>query len=235
MAKLFDLIAFLSLMAVGNANAAVPVKDCNVGVSPWNNGRQVDTSREAEYRLDAPLLLESLGKGDKSSGVCRLLPKVSTIVIPIGFDPSIDHPGLSMKELPWIKKCGNPIVSKFRFKAALPEAKVVLAESRPILDGVDMDYGKTKVEFIPSPEKEPPPRERRTRIVVVEQYQQQYYGDYSTGYYQQYYTPTPGYYGGSPSFIPAPPVITPPPSSPTPAGRPPSGFTGGHSPGGVTR
>jgi hypothetical protein len=236
MDRLFGCIAFLLLMATVSANAAVP--DCNIGASPWQEGRHVDTSREIEYRLDAPLLLESLGKGDKSSGVCRLLPEVSTIVIPIGFDPSIDHPGLSPKELPWIKKCGNPIVSKFRFRAAEPsKVKWKLAESGPILDGVDPEYGKTKVEFIPSPEKETPPRERRTRVIVVQQYQPQYYsGWYNTGYYPQYYTSPSVYYGGSTTFIPAPPVIVPAPSSPTPpAGHPPSGFTGGHSPGGITR
>ncbi len=227
MANLFGWIVF-SLVVAGNANATVHVKDCNVGVSPWHKGREVDLAKEREYRLDTPLLLESLGKGDKSSGVCRLLPEVSTIVIPIGFDTSIDHPGLPVRELPWIKKCGNPIVSKFRFKTAKPpEEKVVLVEQKPILDGVDPDYGKTKVEFIPLPEKEAPLRERRTRIVVVQDYQHQYHGGYD---YQQYYAPAPVYYG-SPPFIPAPPVIVPPPS----VVSPPSVITGPPGPGVITR
>ncbi|MEK7148510.1 MAG: hypothetical protein AAB770_01190 [Patescibacteria group bacterium] len=232
MANLFGWIVF-SLVVAGNANATVPVKDCNVGVSPWHKGREVDLAKEREYRLDTPLLLESLGKGDKSSGVCRLLPEVSTIVIPIGFDTSIDHPGLPVRELPWIKKCGNPIVSKFRFKTAKPpEKKVVLVEQKPILDGVDPDYGRTKVEFIPLPEKEAPPRERRTRIVVMQSHEPHYYGGYG-GYSQQYYAPSPVYYG-SPPFIPSPPVIVSPPGVITgPPG--PGVITGPPGPGVITR
>ena len=126
MAKLFVwMVLFLSVSVSGNSSAATPVKDCNVGANPWYPGRQVDVTKEIEYRIVNPLEVNSLSKGDKASGPCRLLPEVSTVLIPIGFDPSVDHPGLSVKELPWIKRCGNPIVSKFSIKAKAVEAEVV--------------------------------------------------------------------------------------------------------------
>lgn len=104
-------------------------------------------------------------------------------------------------------------------------------ESKSLLDGVDPDFGKTKVEFTPLPEKEAPPRRRRV-VVVVDQ--PQYYG----GWYGTQ-VPSPYYYTSTPTYVPTQQVIV---AAPSVVGRPPSGVTGpagptavGRAPSGVTR
>lgn len=110
-------------------------------------------------------------------------------------------------------------------------------ESKSLLDDVDPDYGKTKVEFTPLPEKEAPPRRRR---VVVVMDQPQYYG----GWYGASQVPSPYYYTSTPVYTPtvvaAPSVVTPAPS----VVRPPAVITmpatagtiaGGRAPAVITR
>ena len=173
MSKIFvwAALCFFAIVS-GSASAAVSIKDCNVGANPWQKGRQVGTNEE-EYKFTTPFVLDSLGKGDKASGPCKFSPEVSTIVIPNGFDPSIDHPGLDPQKRPWIKLCGNPIVSKFRINVKIAEAEVVpvveLVKDEPILDGIDPDYGKTKVVFTPEPqprgEMKEPQQKKRVRYI----------------------------------------------------------------------
>lgn len=111
--KLF--VGFILALLCGNAvdAATEAVKDCHVGADPWKLGRQVNSEKEKEYRLNESLEVVSLNSKGKPSSRCRLTANESTIVIPNGFDPSVDHPGLPVDQLPWIKGCGNPIVSKF--------------------------------------------------------------------------------------------------------------------------
>lgn len=123
-----------------------------------------------------------------------------------------------------------------------PEVK-----TKPLLDGVDADFGKTKMVFTPLPEKEAePPKVGRKIFVIRQQPMMPYYSGYSSSYYPSYapqvtygqpYIPPP-----QAVFVPAPPVIVPAPSFVTPApsvvspigGHRPQGTTGGHSPGGTT-
>jgi len=115
-------------------------------------------------------------------------------------------------------------------------------EPKAILSTVDPTFGKTEVEFTPLPEKEvETPRVGRKIIVVRPQPAMPYYGRYGYGYSNSYYAPPQVIYGGTPTFIPNPPVIvrapsvvTPPPSVVVPAGGVPQGTTGGRSPSGTT-
>ncbi len=121
-------------------------------------------------------------------------------------------------------------------------------EIKSILDGVDPDFGKTKVVFTPLPEKEvEQPRVGRKIIVIRQQLMMPHYGGgYSTGYYQRYapqvtygsqYVPPPQtvFVPAPAVIVPAPSVVTPAPSVVTPAGGyRPQGSTGGHSPSGTT-
>lgn len=116
--------------------ATAATKDCKVGASPWRDGRQVNPATEKEYRLDASQEFDNLNKKGKTVR-CNLAARESTIVMPNGFDPSVDHPGLPVEQLAWIKGCGNPIVSKFKFKFAIkspaPAAPVVATPVVPIV------------------------------------------------------------------------------------------------------
>lgn len=129
------IIGFILAVLVGSANGAPAVKDCNVGADPWKKGRQVGPN-EKEYRLSGPLEVVSLNSKGKPSAKCRLTPNESTIVLPVGFDPSIDHPGLPIDQLAWVKGCGNPIVSKFKFTVnptPIPQAVVLPVVPAPVV------------------------------------------------------------------------------------------------------
>lgn len=240
------------LLFMGVANAGVQLKDCAVGSNPWFPGRQVDRAMEVEYVLTKPLVAESLNKEGKPSGLCRLAAG-EHIVVPFGFDASISHPFATREEkmkLAWVKRCGNPIVSRFHFaipqkaeatpvgapvaaapvlvvpQPVVPMATTPQVEAKPLLDGVDTEYGKTKTAVVPEPEKAEAPKERRVRVVVV-QSAPRYYpstGYYRDGYYDGPYgadmqrvvggstvTPAPSVTVPPPSIVTAPPVATPPP------------------------
>lgn len=147
------LVCIVLALLYGNVWAGA-IKDCHVGADPWRSGRQADTVNAKEYRLNEPILLESLNSKGKPSGVCRLTAGESTIVIPNGFDTSVDHPGLPVDQLAWIKGCGNPIVSKFKLTiapATLPFAQTaapipppVVAPPPPVvsMEGRECRYGE---------------------------------------------------------------------------------------------
>lgn len=86
---------------------------CRVGLSPWQQGRQINNATETEYRFRHYKEIVTLGKGGRPSGICVLDPEESTLVVPNGFNPEIDSSGLAPEDLPWISVCGNPIISKF--------------------------------------------------------------------------------------------------------------------------
>lgn len=111
MSVLVMLFLALFIGVVPSAFGGVPL--CRVGLSPWWEGRPFNPAVETEYRFKGHREITTLGK----RGVpwtCVLDPSDSTVVMPNGFNPEIDSSGLASEDLPWLRVCGNPIVSKFR-------------------------------------------------------------------------------------------------------------------------
>jgi hypothetical protein len=198
------IMLFMLLLFAAGANAVQGIKDCHVGANPWFLGRHVDRTTEAEYVLTKPLVVESLNKEGKPSGRCSLAAG-EHIVVPFDFDASINHSFATREEkmkLAWIKRCGNPIVSRFRFVVpqrtevtpvvsvtALPPAK-----PKSLLAGVNPDFNRTTI--VPTPQEEKVVPQKRIVVVMERPYIQPGgcvtgYGDCWTG------TGYPGNYGYS--------------------------------------
>lgn len=144
-------------------------------------------------------------------------------------------------------KVQKPKQSKHKLKAKQTPQAVVVEEILPravvvgpsiiapppamkpssLLNITDPDFGRTAVEYTPSQEKEVPQRVGK-KIYVVRQVAQPYYGgtsgyrgcpyQYGCDYGSSYNYPPQVIYGGTPTFVPNPPVIVPAPSVTTPAG-----------------
>ncbi|MBI5798687.1 MAG: hypothetical protein HZB10_02035 [Candidatus Yonathbacteria bacterium] len=135
MLKVFVIICFL--LITGNANA-VAVKDCNVGADSWWRGLGNAGARPAppvsiRWVLDGPLEVESLNGKGKPSGRCRLVAG-EVIIVPFSFDPAVRHSFSSHEDkmkLAFIARCGNPIVSLFRFTVPKVNNQPAVAPATP--------------------------------------------------------------------------------------------------------
>ncbi|MFA5997161.1 MAG: hypothetical protein WC791_01585 [Candidatus Paceibacterota bacterium] len=141
------IILFVLLLYAGVTNADGQIKDCNVGSDPWFLNRPVLVT-DVVWTLSKPLIADSLSGKGGSSGNCRLLPG-EQVIVPLDFNASVSHPFATREEkmkLAWIRRCGNPIVSKFRFVASqTAEATPVASVQQVVVEAPQKGFYETAV------------------------------------------------------------------------------------------